>query len=298
VRSDDSREAVTVIGLGLMGQALARAFLDSGTTTTVWNRSADKAGPLTSEGARLAESAGAAVVASPVVVVCVTDYDAVHDILDPLDEVLEGRVVVNLTSGTSGQARRAGRWAAQRSAIYLDGAIMSDPGGIGGADTLVLYSGPQATFDQHAPTLRSLAGATTYLGDDHGLASLYDVALLGVMWGVLNGFLHGAALLGAAGIEATVFAALARPTIETVAGWVGGFAEQVDVGAYPADNATIDIHAGAMAHLVDEAEALGVDVELPRSVRLLAERAVADGHGGDSYAAMIEQFRKPAGDRS
>ena len=79
--SSPSRQgAVTVVGLGLMGQALARAFLNSGTTTTVWNRSVDKAGPLTSKGARIAESAGAAVAASPVVVVCVTDYDAVHDL--------------------------------------------------------------------------------------------------------------------------------------------------------------------------------------------------------------------------
>jgi len=48
-----------------------------------------------------------------------------------------------------------------------------------------------------------------------------------------------------------------------------------------------------MEHLVDESETLGVDAELPRFVKALGDRAVAAGRGGDSYAAMIEQFRAP-----
>ena len=40
---DADRTPVTVIGLGLMGQALAGAFLRAGHPTTVWNRSAAKA---------------------------------------------------------------------------------------------------------------------------------------------------------------------------------------------------------------------------------------------------------------
>jgi len=37
------RPPVTVIGLGLMGAALARALVDAGHHTTVWNRSSVKA---------------------------------------------------------------------------------------------------------------------------------------------------------------------------------------------------------------------------------------------------------------
>jgi 3-hydroxyisobutyrate dehydrogenase-like beta-hydroxyacid dehydrogenase len=73
---------VTVIGLALMGQALAGAFLRDGYPTTVWNRTAAKAGQLVAHGARLAGSAGGAVAASPLVVVCVSDDDAVHELAD------------------------------------------------------------------------------------------------------------------------------------------------------------------------------------------------------------------------
>jgi 3-hydroxyisobutyrate dehydrogenase-like beta-hydroxyacid dehydrogenase len=292
--SDAGHTPVTVVGLGLMGQALAEAFLRDGHPTTVWNRTAAKADRLVAQGAKLADSVGDAVAAGTLVVVCVSDYEAVHELLDPLGEVLDGRVLVNLTSGTSLVARETGEWAARRGAAYLDGAILAIPQAIGTADAVLLYSGPRQAFDVHEPVLRSLGAGTTYLGADHGLASLYDVAVLSLMWNILNGFLQGAAMLGAAGVDASAFAPIASKGVQTVNDWVSGYARQIDDGAYPALDSTIDTHRAAMEHLIHESESLGVDAGLPRFIKSLADRAVADGHGGSGYAAMIEQFRKPS----
>jgi hypothetical protein len=52
-----------------------------------------------------------------------------------------------------------------------------------------------------------------------------------------------------------------------------------------------------MEHLIQESESLGINAELPKFVTTLTDRAVAEGRGGDSYAAMIEQSRKPTPDR-
>ncbi|QBI21978.1 NAD(P)-dependent oxidoreductase [Egibacter rhizosphaerae] len=291
-----SDTTVTVLGLGLMGRALAHAFLRSGHPTTVWNRTPAKAEQLIADGAVPAESAAEAVAASPLVVVCVTDGDAVRDVLGSVDaRVLEGRVVVNLTSSTSEEARQIAEWATGSRATYLAGAISASPSDIGGEGAAILYAGPRWAFDQHAGILEPLAAGTTYLGEDHGLASLYDAATLGLMWGILNAYLHGAALLEAAGVDAVTFAPLASAGVRTVVDWLPGIAEQVDTGRYPAVDASLDIHVAAMGHLLDENESLGIDTGLPRFVKDLADRAVAAGHGGSDYAAMIEQFRKPAG---
>lgn len=276
----NEKNPVTVIGLGLMGQALAAALLRAGHPTTVWNRTPAKADDLVAAGATLAGSVAEAVAASPLVILCVSDYTAVRS-LGPLD----GRVVVNLTSGTSADARALGA----STASYLDGAIMAIPQGIGTSAAAILYSGPRQAFDEHEATLRAL-GEAIYLGEDHGLSALHDVAVLSLMWNVLNGFLQGAALLRAAGVDASAFAPLAQASIGTVAGWVEGYAKQIDAGAYPALDATIDTHVATMDHLIHESEALGVSTELPRFVKALADRAVAAGHGGDGYAALIDQF--------
>jgi 3-hydroxyisobutyrate dehydrogenase-like beta-hydroxyacid dehydrogenase len=287
---DSDKAEVTVIGLGLMGQALADALLTSGHPTTVWNRSAGKAEHLVARGATLATSVREAVAASPLVIICVTDYDAVRELLEPVE--LTGRVVVNLTSGTSKQARDTAEWAAQRGATYLDGVILAIPSAIATPEAVLLYSGPRDAFDAHEPTLQRL-GTTTYLDVDHGVSSLYDMAMLTVMWSLLNGFLHGAAILGTAKVDAATAAPIMNQLIASMAGWITTYADQIDAGKYPADDATIDTHLAAMEHLIHESETLGVNAELPKFVKTLADRAVDGGHGGDGYAALIEQFRRP-----
>ncbi|MEU2652850.1 NAD(P)-dependent oxidoreductase [Streptomyces albidoflavus] len=292
--SSTAPAAVTVLGLGRMGGALAAAFLAAGHPTTVWNRSPGKADALVVRGARRAGSVAEAVAAAPLVVVCVADDEAVHQLLDPLEGALAGRTLVNLTTGTSAQARANAAWAKERGAAFLDGAIMAVPEDIATDDAVLLYSGPRDAFAPHEPALRALSPAgTTYLDSDPGLAALHDLSLLGIMWGVLNGFLHGAALLGTAGVRAETFAPLAARMTTVVADYVTAAAPEVDAGSHPAGDATLTVHQEAMRHLAEESEALGVNAELPRLFHLLADRAVADGHAESGYSALVEQFRKP-----
>lgn len=284
---------VTVIGLGPMGRALAGAFLRAGHPTTVWNRTAAKADPLVAEGAVLAGSVEEAVAAGALVVVCVADFAVVRRLLRSTAHVLDGRVVVNLTTGTSREVRETAEWVAGRGAAHLAGAILAMPQDIGAETSLILYSGPREAFERHATTLRSLGDGAVHLGADHGLATLYAAAGVSLMWSTLNGFLHGAAMLAAAGVDASTFVEFARRNIATTAGWLPGYARQIDRGSYPAPDATVESHLAAMDLLVRESETLGVDAELPRFVRAVAERAVAAGHGGDGYAALVEVFRRP-----
>ncbi|MFB8405132.1 NAD(P)-dependent oxidoreductase [Streptomyces sp. NPDC055912] len=286
---------VTVIGLGLMGRALAGAFLRAGHPTTVWNRTSSKAAALVAEGARLAPSIGAALDASPLTILCLTDYDAVHELLGADDLKLDGTTLVNLTSGDSAQARATARWAGQRGARYLDGAVMAVPPAIGTAEAVVLHSGPRADFDAHSPTLEAL-GTVTHLGEDHGLASLYDVAGLAMMWSVLNAWLQGTAMLRKAGVDAATYAPFARQIAAGVADWLPGYAEQIDAGSFPAEVSALETDARAMEHLIGESEALGVNAELPKLFKAMADRAIAAGHGGEQYPVLIEEFGRPGAD--
>lgn len=293
--TDAAQAPVTVIGLGLMGQALAEAFVKAGHPTTVWNRTAQKADDLVAQGATLAGSVREAVEASPLVVVCVSDYDAVHALLDPLEGALKGRVLVNLTTGTSTQARESAEWAAQRELAYVEGVIMAIPPDIATENAVLLYSGPKEAFERHEATLKALGEAgTIYLDTDHGLSALYDMSLLSIMWSILNSFLHGAALLGTAKVKATTFAPLANTMINVITSYVTAYAPQIDEGEYPAGDATNHVHKAAIEHLIEESETLGVNAELPKFYKTFIDRAFEAGHAENGYAALIEQFRKPS----
>ncbi|WP_407284827.1 NAD(P)-dependent oxidoreductase [Streptomyces sp. BP-8] len=282
--------AVTVIGLGQMGSALATALLERGHPTTVWNRSAHKAEPLVARGARLAATPEEALAASSLIIACVLDYEALHTVLDPLTDSLAGKVLVNLTSGSPEQAHEATAWARSHGADYLDGAIMTTPPGVGRPEMMFLYSGSDAVFEAHRPTLATL-GDPLYLGTDPGLASLYDSALLGLMWATMTGWLHGTALVGAEQTPATTFTPLAIRWLTAVAGFLTTYAPQVDAGDYPGDDATVDVQIAAIDHLIHAAAARGIDNALPELLKATMERAKAAGHGQASYAGVIEVLR-------
>ncbi|MEV4877485.1 NAD(P)-dependent oxidoreductase [Streptomyces cyaneofuscatus] len=287
------RSAVTVIGLGLMGSALAAALLERGHPTTVWNRSAGKARPLVERGARQAATPEEAVAASPLVIVCVLDYDALHTTLDPVAASLAGKSLVNLTSGSPEQAQEAEAWARSHAADYLDGAIMTTPPGVGSPERMFLYSGSRAVFETHRPTLAAL-GDPLHLGTEPGLASLYDAALLGLMWSTMTGWLHGTALVGAEKTGATAFTPVAIRWLSAVTGFLTTYAAQVDAGHYPGDDATVDVQIAAIDHLLHAAAARGVDNALPELLKATMERTRDLGHGSDSYASVIEVLRKGA----
>ncbi|MEV0256210.1 NAD(P)-binding domain-containing protein [Streptomyces sp. NPDC050732] len=287
---------VTVIGLGNMGSALAAALLDRGHPTTVWNRSPEKAKAPADRGAHVAANPAEAVAASGLVLACVLDYDALHTVLDPVAEAggLAGKSLVNLTSGSPEQAEEMAAWAAEHGAGYLDGGIMTTPPGVGSPEMMFLYSGSETVLTTHRPVLAAL-GDPLYLGARPGLASLYDSALLGLMWATFTGWLHGTAVVTADGPPATDFTRVAlRWLTGAVSGFMTTYAPQVDAGRYPGDDATVDVQIGAIDHLVHAARARGVDTSLPELLRATMERAAAAGHGRDSFASVVEVLRAPA----
>jgi 3-hydroxyisobutyrate dehydrogenase-like beta-hydroxyacid dehydrogenase len=136
-------------------------------------------------------------------------------------------------------------------------------------------------------------GTGLHLGEDPALSATHEMATLVLMWGMLDGFLNGVAILNTAGVSATAYLPIAQMAIDTVSGWLPGYARQADDGSYPADDGTVNTHLAAMAHVVEESESLGVNTELARLVKALAERAATAGHGTSGYMALVEQFRKP-----
>lgn len=280
----NEREKVTVLGLGLMGTALAAAFQRAGHPTTVWTRS-DRTGP---EGTTRARTAAEAVEAAPIVVACVLDYRAVEQTL-PAD--LSGKVVVNLTTGTPDQAREMAAEVEKRGGRYLDGGIMTTPPAVGTPAATILYSGPADLYAEHESVLRAL-GTATFVGEDAGFAALFDTALLTIMYAGLAGYLTATALVGREGVPAKAFLPMAQGMLGTVASFLPAMADQVDSGDFTSGEARLDMQISAADHLVHATRDRGVDATLLTYVKSLIERAVAAGHGGSDFPAVIEVLRK------
>lgn len=273
---------VAVLGLGPMGQALAAAALTAGHRTLVWNRTPEKAAALVARGATPAPTVAAAAREAALLVACLMDYDAVSASL----EGVAGGTLVNLSSGHSGQARAMAGWAAARGIDYLDGAILTPAPAIGTPATTILYGGPRTVFERCRPALEAFGGRTVHLGEDVAGPAAYEMALLDLFAMAVGGLAHAFALAGAEGVRPADFARFARGIAGILPDLADRFAEQLDAGAFPASTSSIASAASAIAHVRHAAEAHGIDSAPLLAMQELIDRAVAAGHGGESYARL------------
>ncbi|GGR26908.1 NAD(P)-dependent oxidoreductase [Streptomyces roseolus] len=292
--STPQQSAVTVLGLGPMGRALAGAFLAGGVRTTVWNRTPGREGDLVERGATVAASAAEAVAASPVTVICMVNYDATDAVLrqDAVTDALKGRVLVNLSADTPGRARDTGAWAGEHGIQYLDGAIMTPAVTIGSPAGVFLFSGPSDTYGEHRAVLDALGGTHTHLGDEVSRAAAFDIALLDIFWTSMAGYVHALALADAEGITPRELAPFAVGIAQILPPLFEELAGDVQDGTYSGAINPVTSAVSTMAHIVHAAEDHAIDSGVMRAVEGLARRTVALGHGTDGFSRAAEVLRR------
>ncbi|NEW37811.1 NAD(P)-dependent oxidoreductase [Nocardia cyriacigeorgica] len=290
VHENAEQVAVAVLGLGEMGSALAATLVDAGYPVTVWNRSQNKADPLVAKGARRAATPEAAIGAAEVVIINVKGGAVAAELLRAAGSVLPGRTVIDLTDGSSEQSRATGQSAIERGANYLHGQIMTIAPAIGSPDAVVFYGGLREVFHRHEALLRVLGGRATHVSSDPGASVLYGMAVHDIMWGLLNGYLHAAALLGNAGISIGDFSRQAEPSLAALPSLFPMLAEEIDRAEFATQYGALEHHLPSIDDLIAESRARGIDVELPTYTRNLVAKALDAGHAHDSYARLVERF--------
>ncbi|MEU3774683.1 NAD(P)-binding domain-containing protein [Streptomyces sp. NPDC032472] len=283
--------AITVLGLGPMGRAMAAAYLDAGYEVTVWNRSAGKDADLVARGARRAGSAADAVRASELTVVSLTDVDALFTTLADAD--LAGRTLANLSSDVPEQARKAARWAGSRGAGYLTGGVNVPPSGIGKPDSSIFISGPEALHSAHRAALDVL-GTTDFRGTDPGHAQLYYQLNMIMFWTAMTGFHQAVALARANGLTAADIRPYAASTTDSMRGFLDFYTPRIDADDHTGTVDRLAMCAASVEHVLHTAAGSGIDTGILAAHAELYRRGVEAGFGADSSSRLVELLA-PAG---
>jgi len=284
---------VSVLGLGAMGSRLATVLLERGHEVTVWNRSdSERAALVVAAGAARAATPAEAVAASPLVLMCVTDYPASEEVLAApgVLDALAGRAFVQCTNGTLEEVRGQLERVTGAGARMLSGAIAAYPRHIGGPETLILYAGDAAVFGEHEATLADLAGGQRYTGEDPGPMNAVYVSAFAFYYAALGGFLEAAALAQARGVPPREFAAALPGTAALLLDHVGDAARRIEDGDFSGDQATVDIHLAGSSRRLETFAGLGVQSLMTGAFVEYCRQALEAGDGGEDIAAVFMQI--------
>ena len=279
---------VSVIGLGVMGSALARTLMESGRKVTVWNRSPGKAEPLVSAGATAANSAAEAVGASPVTIICIASHDRTIELLGESAVSLKGKTIIELSTGGATEAEVLARQLSDNGANWLIGIINAYPTAIGKPETVLTMVGAKDVWETCKPVITELGGSSTHVGTEPGMLAALFAALFTTRQGFMFGMIYGALVCKKAGIPLDTFAGQVPVSLGMLPSYHKYFADTVPGGDFDNPPATMTTYTAALDDALSTFRTVGAPAELPQLFSDLAHRGLDAGLDDKALTALVE----------
>ena len=280
---------VCVIGIGMMGSALAETLLATGHRVTVWNRTASKCEALAEAGADLASSVSEAAGAAEVIVVCVTNHAVAMELVGtiPEDTLEPGKCLVQFSTMTPDESAELTRMTAHYRLACLEGSILGTPNNVTGGTATIIASGPREAFDACEGVLRSF-GEPKYLGSEAGAACTFDKVWFAYVYGLHAAFFQGAALAHAKGFALDAFFDTVKARTPALVEQCMAFGERIAARDHPATMGSLDVWAEPFNETLAMCRAHGVHDGLPSAIMDNFRRASAAGRGDQGLSAIFE----------
>jgi len=163
-----------------MGIPMTKNLLKAGFPVTVYNRTPDKAKPLTDLGAKLADSAARLFDTCDVVVTMVSDDAAVKEIYTSENGLLtnpgEGKTAINTSTVSPETSRYLAEQCAQKGVAFLEAPVSGSVKPAEEGQLIILTGGPAEVYEKAKPILDCLSKLSLHLGD-YGTGSVAKLAI-------------------------------------------------------------------------------------------------------------------------
>lgn len=201
---------IALLGIGLMGQALAQHLLDSKQTLTVFNRTSEKTAELAQNGAVVAPTADSAVAANEISLLMLSDANAINAVLDTIEPTsLKGKLIIQMGTIAPDESRALAQRVTAAGARYLECPVLGSlPEARSG--TLILMAGGDENDYQTALPLLELIGKQVQLIGDVGQGATVKLAMNQLIAGLTTTFALSLGLVEKEHIETDKFMNIVR----------------------------------------------------------------------------------------
>lgn len=277
---------VGVVGLGLLGTALAERLLQAEWPVAVWNRTREKAEPLIEGGAAWSDNPFAECDR---VVVSLYTTDVVESVLREMDAGLRpGQIIIDTTTGQPPQTAALGRRLAERGVDYLESPIAASSEQTRRGEAVAIVAGRREAFEASRDLFDAMAPKAFHVGTWGNAAKmkLVNNLILGLNRVALA---EGLAFAKQVGLDAAdALAVLKEGNAYSVVMDVKG--RKMVEGDF-STQAKLSQHLKDVRIILDEASRAGIELPFSRLHCRTLERLEAAGLGELDNCAIIRAFQ-------
>jgi 3-hydroxyisobutyrate dehydrogenase-like beta-hydroxyacid dehydrogenase len=287
------RQTVGLIGVGLLGTALAERLAGGGFDVLGYDVDPGRREALARLGGQAAASAAEVLSACPRVLLSLPGLDVVASVLGAAAASLRaGQVLVDTTTGAPPAAERLGADLARRGVDYLDAAVSGSSAQVRRGEATLLVGGPAGAFESCRDLFACLARSTHHVGPCGSGAKMKLVSnlVLGLNRAALA---EGLAFAAALGIDGRPALALLRDSA-AYSRVMEGKGEKMVRGDFE-PQARLGQHLRDVRLILAQAGVAGLPLPLSEAHRRLLEAAEAAGYGALDNSAVIRAYGRPGG---
>ena len=288
-------EKIGFIGLGIMGNPMAKNLLKAGYSLTVYDIVPGKIDDAVKAGAQAGSSNKEVAQKSEIVITMLPNSPEVKEAVLGADGVLDGAapgtILVDMSSIAPLASKEVSERAKEKGVVVLDAPVSGgEPKAVEGT-LAVMVGGPKETFEKVKDILGVMGASVTLVGEI-GSGNMTKLANQIIV-----------ALNIAAMSEAMVLAAKAGVDPEKVFQAIrGGLAGSIVLDAKMPlvlegnfkPGFRIELHIKDLANALDTAHEVGVPVPLSGAVMEVMQALKVDDKGDDDHGGIIQFYEKLA----
>jgi 3-hydroxyisobutyrate dehydrogenase len=284
---------IGIIGLGMLGNAVALHLVDSGYEVTAYNRTKEKSIELKEKGATIVESPKEVAEKSELVIIIVKDADAVKQVSFENNGIVNGNheklIVADMSTVDPSESKNISKQFIHSKITKLDIPVMGGPNVAITGDLVLMASGNKASFDNCKEVFDIIANKVFFLGES-GVANSIKLAMNLQITMLALALSEGITLVKKSGVDPKIFLEILNSTYFKT-GMSEKKAYKMIEGKYDT-TFTLSNLKKDITTMTNAAKSLGVELPMISKAEEVYENAVKEGFGDIDYTGIIEYLKK------
>jgi 3-hydroxyisobutyrate dehydrogenase len=284
---------IGIIGIGMLGNAVASHLLDSGFDVTVYNRTKEKTIEVEQKGAKIVASPKIMAKNVELVITIVKDAAAVREVIFGKNGVIESKneklIVADMSTIDPVESKNISKELQQYQIQKLEIPVMGGPNVAINGELVMMVSGKKDNFDHCRKVFEKIANKVFFLGEQ-GVANSIKLAMNLQITMLALALSEGITLVKKANVDPKIFLEVLNSTYFKTGMSEKKAFKMID-GNYDATFTLANLKKD-ITTITNAAKELGIKLPMITKAEEVYENAVKEGLGDRDYTEIIEYIKK------